>query len=69
MPINPVSMASQSIQENTEAVIEVLYVEPNLADLLDPPQTPNKLIGYYDGTSDVVRLYIVDNSGLRLLAL
>ena len=62
-------MTSQSIQENTEAVIEVLYVEPNLADLLDPPQTPNKIIGYYDGTSDVVRLYIVDNSGLRLLAL
>ena len=62
-------MTSQSIQENTEAVIEVLYTEPNLADLLDPPQTPNKLIGYYDGVDDVVRLYIVDNSGLRLLAL
>lgn len=69
MAINPVSMTSQSITENTDAVIEVRYVEPVLGDLLDPPETPNKLIGYYDGIANVVRLYIVDNSGLRLLSL
>ena len=69
MAINPVSMTSQSITENTDAVIEVRYVEPVLGALLDPPETPNKLIGYYDGTADAVRLYIVDNSGLRLLSL
>jgi hypothetical protein len=69
MAINPVSMTSQSIQENTDVVIEVRYVEPPAGVLLDPPEVPNKLIGYYDGNSDTVRLYIVDNSGLRLLAL
>ncbi len=69
MAINSVSMTSQSIQENTDAVIEVRYTEPLTGVLLDPPETPNKLIGYYDGNFDIVRLYIVDNSGLRLLAL
>ena len=69
MAINSVSMTSQSIQENTDAVIEVRYVQPPVGALLDPPEVPNKLIGYYDGNFDTVRLYIVDNSGLRLLAL
>lgn len=69
MAINRVSMTSESITTNTDTVIEIRYVEPDTRDLFDPPETPNKLIGYYDGNADVVRLYIVDNSGLRLLAL
>ncbi len=62
-------MTSQSITENTDAVIEVRYTEPPGNETLDPPETPNKLIGYYDGSANTVRLYIVDNSGLQLLSL
>tara|TARA_Y100001972_G_scaffold121949_1_gene166759 strand:- start:733 stop:942 length:210 start_codon:yes stop_codon:yes gene_type:complete len=69
MAINPVSISSQSIAENTDACIDVRYTEPPVGTILNPPETPNKLIGYYDGTFDVVRLYIVDDSGLRLLPL
>jgi hypothetical protein len=69
MAINPVSITSQSITENTSVVLDVRYVEPPVGVDLDPPETPNKLIAYYDGNFDVVRLYIVDNAGLRLLSL
>ena len=68
MAINSVSMTSQSVTENTDAVIEVRYVEPPLPEvLMDPPETPGKLIAYYNGVDDTTSLYIVDRSGLRLL--
>ena len=61
-------MTSQSITENTDTVIEVRYVEPPLPEeLIDPPETPGKLIAYYNGVNDITSLYIVDRSGLRLL--
>lgn len=69
MTINPVSMTSQSITEDTNVVLDVRYTEPPVGIDLNPPETPNKLIAYYDGNFDVVRLYIVDSAGLRLLAL
>jgi hypothetical protein len=68
MPINPVSLTSESVYENTESVVEVRYTQPPLPEtLLDPPETPNKLIAYYDGAADSASLYIVSRSGLRLL--
>ena len=68
MAINSVSMTSQSITENTDAIIEVRYVEPPLPEeLMDPPETPGKLIAYYNGVDDTTSLFIVDRSGLRLL--
>ena len=67
MAINPVSMTSQSITTNTEAIIEVVYAEPNLNILMDPPATPGRLLAFFNGASGIVNLYIVDNSGLRLM--
>jgi hypothetical protein len=67
MAINRVSIGSQSIKTNTDSVIEILYTEPDVNALIDPPDTPGKLVGYYDGNSDSVRLFIIDNSGLRYL--
>jgi hypothetical protein len=68
MAINRVSLTSESIHENTESVIEVRYTDPPLPEtILDPPETPNKLIAYYNGSFDSVSLYIVSRSGLRLL--
>ena len=70
MAINRVSITSESITTNTEAVIEVVYSGPPFPeDILDPPQTPGKLVAYYDGADDTTSLYIVSKSGLRLLQL
>lgn len=68
MAINRVSLTSESVYENTESVVEVRYTQPPTPDdILDPPETPNKLIAYYDGTTNTVNLYIVNRSGLKLL--
>jgi len=69
MAINRISLTSQPISENREVAIEIRYAEPPVGVPLVPSETPNKLIGYYDGSFDVVRLYIVDDAGLFLLAL
>ena len=67
MAINPVSMTSESITTNTEAIIEIVYYEPDPNRLLEVPQTPGKLIGAFNGAQGVVNLYVIDNSGLRML--
>ena len=60
-------MTSESITTNTEAVIEILYNQPDPNQLLDVPLTPGKLVGVFNGAQGIVSLYVVDNSGLRLL--
>lgn len=60
-------MTSESVTTNTDAVIEIVYAEPDPTVLLSPAQTPGKLLGYYNGLLDAVQLFIVDSSGLRLL--
>ena len=67
MAINGISLTAESVTINTDAVIEMVYTEPLFGEILDPPLTPNVLIGYYNGSTGVVNLYVVDNSGLRLL--
>ena len=67
MAINPVSMTSESIKTNTEAVIEIVYYQPDPNTLLPVAETPGKLIGSFNGSQGIVNLYVVDNSGLRLL--
>lgn len=68
MAINPVSIASDSILTNTNSVVEVRYTEPPApSEILNPPETPGKLVAYYNGANDVTRLYIVSRSGLRML--
>lgn len=70
MPINGPSLASSSITTNTEAVVEVIYAPAPAADVvLDPPQTPQKILVYYNGATDTARLYVVSRSGLNLLPL
>ena len=67
MTINRSAISSESITVNTDAVIEIRSVAPSLTTLLSPPETPGKLIGYYNGVTDSVELFVVDNSGIRLL--
>lgn len=70
MAINRVSLTSQSITENTDAVIDIRYTAPpGTFEQLNPAEPPGKLIGYYDGTNNTVQLYVVDGSGLRLISI
>lgn len=66
-PINRISMASQSITTNTDTVIEMVYSEPASEDELNPPQLPGKIVGYYNGMTNEVNLYVVSGNGLKLL--
>lgn len=67
MAINRSAISSESITVNTDAVIEILTTAPSLNTLLSTPEPPGKLIGYYNGITDSVELFVVDNSGIRLL--
>jgi hypothetical protein len=68
MAINRVSLTSESITTNTDAVIEIRYENaPGDFEQFATPEPPGKLIGYYNGASGTVDLRVVDGSGLRLL--
>lgn len=67
MAINRVSMTSESVENNYTVTIEIVSQPPDPGVLNSPPETPGKIVGFYDATLDGVRLYIVDNSGLRWL--
>jgi hypothetical protein len=67
MAINPVSISSQSVNENTDAVIEVVYTRPDTSAILETPQTPGKLVGYFNGATGFMELYVLSKSGTRYL--
>ena len=66
MAINRASLSSQSITENTNSVIEMRSIgrQPERSCY---PDVPGKLIGYFNGATGFVELYIVSGSGNRLL--
>jgi len=68
MTINRTSLSATPIQEGANTVvIEMRSDLPRTDRELDPPQPPGKIIGYYNGTSGFVELYVVSYSGTALL--
>ncbi|WGL30510.1 hypothetical protein SCRES1_gp83 [Synechococcus phage S-CRES1] len=67
MSINPTSISSQSIKENTDVVIEMRYEKPSLTETFDPPDIPGRIIGYYNGATGFMELYVFNRSGTKLL--
>ena len=67
MAINRSSITSQSIEENTNVVIDMLSAPPDLNAIIDPLDIPGKLYGFYNGATGFVELYLVDKSGSRYL--
>jgi len=67
MAINRSFVGTQDISTVTNATIEIVDVRPDTNALLDPLETPNRLVGYYSSDIDGVELYVVDRSGLRWL--
>ena len=67
MAINPSQLSATPITTNFYVAIEFLAQRPSSNEYLTTPDTPNKLVGYYDGVTDYVELYVVDKSGYRYL--
>lgn len=67
MAINGTYVASQSVQTNTTAVIEMLPSRPAIGTAFFPARPAGQLCGYYDATNSRVELYVVTNSGIRFL--
>jgi hypothetical protein len=65
MAINRSFVSTQDISQVTNATVEIVATRPDMNNLIDPPETPNRMIGYYNGLGDFVELYVVDASGLR----
>ena len=66
MAINPGFIAAQPVSQNNEVYIEFLAEEPPYDLILDTPKPPGLLLGYYNPIYNVVNLYIVGATGLRL---
>lgn len=67
MAINPPQLGAQPITSNYDVTIEFLQTRPVVGAYQATPDTPNKLVGYYDAVQNQVELYIVDNTGHRYL--
>lgn len=65
MAINRAFVGSQDISTVTNATIELVDVRPDVNSILSTPETPNRLVGYYNSALQGVELYVVDRSGLR----
>jgi uncharacterized FlgJ-related protein len=67
MAINPSQFTATSIVDNFDVAVEFLAQRPSTNQYQTTPDTPNKLVAYYDSVTDYVELYIVDKSGYRYL--
>ena len=71
MAINNPSFSTSDNESEAQALrLEVLTSPPDIspnANLFDPPRTPNRLYGWYNGVSDMVELYMVNSSGTRFV--
>lgn len=67
MAINRVSFTDQSIEDNPDITLLLLTTRPDVNEYLDPPVTPNRMRGYYNGATGNVELYITDALGRRYI--
>lgn len=45
--------------------IEIVAQRPSTEGAIDPPETPLRIVGYYNQQLDAVELFVVNQSGLR----
>ena len=58
MAINPSSFSTQSIQSTQFAVIEIVGGRPDLNFEINPPETPGRMVGYYNTNKEMVELFV-----------
>lgn len=67
MAINRSFIGTTPLNEATDVAIQMLSTRPDTNVVLDPVITPNILVGFYNGSTDRVELYIVNSAGNRYL--
>ena len=66
MPINNPSFAtSENFGTAQQWRIEMVQYQPDLspAYVIDPPDLPNRIYGWYNGMSDMVELFMTNSAG------
>ena len=67
---NPSFSTSEDDSTKRSFRLDMLDQRPDLAleaDPIDPPVAPNRLYGFYNGSSDMVELVITNSTGTRYL--
>lgn len=68
MAINTSSLTSRSVSENTDSTVEFLMQRPpGPTQVLETALPPGKLYAYYDATTAILSLFVIDPAGLRFL--
>ena len=66
MAINKSFVSTNSTERYNATSIEILSSEPPANGVLTVAKEPGQVVGYYNGTTDVVTLYVVLGSGLKM---
>ena len=67
MAIERSLIGTTPLNEATDVAIQLLSAPPSTFGTIDPPVAPNVLVGYYNGSTDRVELYITNAAGNRYL--
>lgn len=67
MAINPSSVTTVSVQDQIPFAIELVSTQPVDNEVFSPTRLPGTLVGWYNGATDSVQLYIVNRAGNRFL--
>lgn len=67
MAIERSLIGTTPLNQATDVAIQMVSSRPSTSTTIDPPVTPNVLLGYYDGFADRVELYVTNAAGNRYL--
>ena len=67
MAINRSSIASTPLNQATDVAIQMLATKPDVNEVLTTLVEPNVLVGYYNGYTKRVELYVTNAAGNRYL--
>lgn len=68
MAINPSAIATQSVADPaTPVVLEMVPIQPSTSGIINPSRPPGQLVGFFNGSTNGVELYVVNSAGLRWL--
>ena len=68
MAINPSAIGTAAVtSQNVPFVLEMLSSQPVTTTTFTPARPAGQMCGFYNGATDLVELYVVNNSGIRFL--
>ena len=71
MAINNPAFSSDSVDglQNFRLELQVNGPQPDISpgNVLDPPEMPNRLFGWYNGATDMVELFMTNSTGTRYI--